>query len=326
MRGENALAARIRELVAPSTTEIVRIKRYVSELLSDGRAHRTGWLQRMILEREGVTPEPSRENVTVGTEAEIPTVAADHPVIARRRLLLGSFEAFADLQAQGIIVPVDGGPLGDEEDRSPPVLGGVQAVPYKYGSTGSGVRGIDHGRPAPADAYVLVQSYRNRDAWFLDVDVFAGDLSELRLDPRTIRCLRECLVAYRRGLYLAAANLLGAAVEGAWYTLAEQLRDRVPRLQNALNLNETAKVQRLVAERLGAERQELLAHAGFMRDMRNYGIHPRPAEREQLERYFTEETCAYLILTSYHHLRRLGEIAEEFRQAAAEGAAGSTDS
>lgn len=174
--------------------------------------------------------------------------------------------------------------------------------------------------------YVLVHSYRDREAWFLDADVFAADLSDLQLDPRTIRCLQECLVAYRRGLYLAAASLLGAAVEGAWYTVAEQLREQEPRLVKPLNLNETTKVQRLVAERLGAEHQELLAHAGFMRDVRNYGIHPRPAEREQLERYFTEETCAYLILTSYHHLRRLGDLAEQLRGEASEGRPGLPDS
>ena len=33
----------------------------------------------------------------------------------------------------------------------------------------------------------------------------------------TERSLREAIESYRRGVFLAASNLLGAAVEGAWY-------------------------------------------------------------------------------------------------------------
>lgn len=281
-----------------------------------------------MFELEGVSPEPRLEYVTIGGEDQLETVAVpENPVIARRRLLLATHEALPELQGQGVIVAVDAGPLGDE-DSGPPVIGGARSVPYQFGGTSDGVKGISDGRFDPTGmAFVLVHRYRDRESWFLDFDLFVADLSNLGLDPRTIRSLEECLAAYRRGLYLASASLLGAAVEGAWYAVGEELRDRDAGLARALDSpTNTAQVQRRVADRLGTAKQDLLAHAAFMRDLRNYGVHPRATETEELERFFTEEACAYLIMTSYHHLRRLGEIAEGLRQGAADGESGSTDS
>jgi hypothetical protein len=49
-----------------------------------------------------------------------------------------------------------------------------------------------------------------------------------------------------------------------------------------------------------------MAHAGFMRDIRNYGVHPRH-ESQPFEAHFTEEASAFIILASRHHLVRLRE-------------------
>jgi hypothetical protein len=41
------------------------------------------------------------------------------------------------------------------------------------------------------------------------------------------------LAAYRQGLFLGCASLLGAASEGAWYAAGEQLRHLDARLTTA---------------------------------------------------------------------------------------------
>jgi hypothetical protein len=42
---------------------------------------------------------------------------------------------------------------------------------------------------------------------------------------RTRRCVAEALAAYRNDLFLAAANMMGAASEAAWHEIAEAMRD-----------------------------------------------------------------------------------------------------
>lgn len=54
---------------------------------------------------------------------------------------------------------------------------------------------------------------------------------------------------------------------------------------------------------------ELLAHAAVLRDLRNYGVHPTTV-RDDLERYFTEDTCALLIVETHHHLTSLAGAVE----------------
>src|SRR5690348_16538342 len=88
------------------------------------------------------------------------------------------------------------------------------------------------------------------------------------------------VAAARRGLYLSAVNLLGAVSEAAWYSIGEAIRDRNAELAQALDENRTAQVQRLVATQLESVRRqrttvtELRAHAAYLRDLRNYGVHP----------------------------------------------------
>lgn len=66
-----------------------------------------------------------------------------------------------------------------------------------------------------SDVVRLPHRLRRHGLWGLGPDVFIANLASLGLDPRTERSLREAIESYRRGVFLAASNLLGAAVEGA---------------------------------------------------------------------------------------------------------------
>jgi hypothetical protein len=63
------------------------------------------------------------------------------------------------------------------------------------------------------------------------------------------------------------------------------------------------------------EIQGLQMHAGFMREIRNYGVHPRSAT-EPIESHFTEEAAAFIILATRHYLVLLrdarGQTLEKF--------------
>jgi hypothetical protein len=70
------------------------------------------------------------------------------------------------------------------------------------------------------------------------------------LGPRGARCLVEGIEAFRRGLYLAAASLAGAASEAAWFSTAETLPGRSQALDKALVDDQIGPVIKLVAEQL----------------------------------------------------------------------------
>jgi len=137
------------------------------------------------------------------------------------------------------------------------------------------------------------------------------------LDSRTRRCIAEALDAYQARLYLACANMLGAAFEGAWYAAGERLRTLDPRLSGLLDSHQTAKLERLMAEIIRRDGKgdktladELLSQAALLRELRNYGVHPRAAARDGLERYFSEPACGLLLLTTARHLTRLAEAVQ----------------
>jgi hypothetical protein len=239
-------------------------------------------------------------------------ITATAPMIARRRLWAAATEAIAELAAAGLLIPADQNTVPAEE-RGPQPFPEITMIGYKHPSGGDSVRVLP-GLPLLAEAYRLPHALRGRPAWHLDVDLFAADLSELELDPRTRRTLHEALEAFRRGLFLAAANLLGGATEGAWYAAAERLMAIEPNLRRPLEKDQTAKIEKLVHELAQSVRRteadELLAHASLMREIRNYGVHPRTSETPRLEDHFSEDTCGMLVLATHRHLRLLAEVVE----------------
>jgi len=75
-----------------------------------------------------------------------------------------------------------------------------------------------------SDVVQLQHRLREQGLRGIEADIFITDLAPLGLDPRTERSLREAIESYRRGVFLAAASLLGTAVEGAWHAAGQRLR------------------------------------------------------------------------------------------------------
>ncbi|MGY1680559.1 hypothetical protein [Geodermatophilus sp. SYSU D01176] len=114
--------------------------------------------------------------------------------------------------------------------------------------------------------------------------------------------------------------MLGAASEAAWYTLGARLRGQSPQLAKALDADtRTASVISLVHDLLGPMKlpggsrvnlDELRAHATYLRDLRDYGLHPRGKVSDDLEHHFTEHAAALTFMTSHRYFMRLEAIAE----------------
>jgi len=131
-------------------------------------------------------------------------------------------------------------------------LPGTPALTLTYNLPGysAGVR-IEVNRPGVlSDVVRLPHRLRQQGLWGIEADVFITDLAPLGLDPRTERSLREAIESYRRGVFLAAASLLGAAVEGAWYAAAQRLRPTVPAVDQLADSDRTAQLQGAVTDAL----------------------------------------------------------------------------
>ncbi len=108
---------------------------------------------------------------------------------------------------------------------------------------------VDLPRPALAAAYILSPLADGQPMWYFDPDIFSEEITDLELDDRARRALRESLAAFRRGLYVASAALLGVVSEAAWYAAAERL-GKPGRLEEEVRAERTARLQELVAAHL----------------------------------------------------------------------------
>lgn len=313
--GEDGLKQAILGAIEPAWGEIVRSKKAILEIVADGAAHGINELQRCLFDAEDVPFDVELRNVKIvapGDDAIASVASRTNPVLGHFRLAYAASEAVVDLIALGVLVGVNKAPVHATAHSIVREL----TIPYQYRNRGSGV---PPERPLPNfdPAYRLAPHLAHDGVrWFADPDVFAADLDALQLDPQTKRCITEALAAYRNGLYLSAANMLGAASEGAWYAAGERLRHLETSLAKALNDNNTTKVVKVVADKLrniGTIRssvRELEAQAALLTELRNYGIHPRGNDTAHLERYFTEAGAAMLLMETYTYLIRLGEAVD----------------
>lgn len=105
--------------------------------------------------------------------------------------------------------------------------------------------------------------------------------------------------------------MLGAASEAAWYVVGSHLRERDPALARAVDEDATARVIDKAAALLAqAPRQattvrEVATHAAHLRDLRNYGLHPRGEVEHSRELPFTETGCLALIMSTHRYLTRM---------------------
>ena len=234
-------------------------------------------------------------------------VTADHPIPAAIRADLTAREALAELATEGMLIAAGAGPLaGDNE----------MMLSFQLPGYSAGQRLRVHRPAVISDIVQLPHRLRQQGLWGVEPDIFITDLAALELDSRTERSLREAIECYRRGVFLAASSLLGAAVEGAWYAAGQHLRSTAPRVDALVDGDRTAQLQGAVATALrdalpgnrGWEADALSQFARLMRDLRNYGVHPRQVTDGDIEVYFTEDKCGLLFLEAHRHLKHLAEV------------------
>ena len=300
------LAQAVLEHAQPDRFDIVRAKRHLLGQLGDGQPYASGTLITSVAALLGAGqlghPQidlPSRDSVKA-------VVTADHPVTAAIRADLAAREALAELAADGMLIAA-----GQGLSRKHEIMLSFQLPGYAAGQR------LRLHRPAVlSDVVRLPHRLRQQGLWGMEPDIFIADLASLGLDPRTERSLREAIESYRRGVFMAASSLLGASVEGAWYAAGQRLRSTAPQVDALVDGDRTAQLQGAVAAALrdalpGNRRWEVDALSQFarlMRDIRNYGVHPRQVTGGDIEVYFAEDKCGLLFLEAHRHLKHLAQV------------------
>lgn len=301
------LAQVISEVAQPGRIDIVRAKKHLLGELGDGQPHSSEALIASVASMLGAGPLGHPQIDLPGRESVRAVVTAEHPVAATIRADITAREALAELAADGMLIAA-----GQAALPGTPAL----TLTYHLPSSSAGVR-IGVHRPAVlSDVVRLPHRLRQQGLWGIEPDIFIADLGPLGLDPRTERSLREAIESYRRGVFLAAASQLGAAVEGAWYAAGQRLRSAAPAVDQLVDSDRTAQLQSAVTDALrdslpGNRRWEadsLSQFARLMRDIRNYGVHPRHLSDGDIEIYFEEDKCGLLFLEAHRHLKRLAQI------------------
>lgn len=298
-RGSELVEAAVR----PTATDLIEARALVVDALAEGSVVSLGQLEQQFLDARGVPPQQYREAVSVqGQHGSVTAIDDAHPWLLRQRLRFALREVMTSLAAEGAIVRVSGGEAPSEE-----------SMPASGPGWGGGVRFThDHAIGPNGGRFRLAVTSSPRMQ--LAREDLATELADL-LGARGAEVLAEATRAFHRGLFIAAVDLLAAASEAAWFTLASLVVDDAklgPALDDRMGAADViVRTVEGVRRAKAADRHaltDLHAQAARLRDLRNYGLHPVGEHDEDREAAFTEAGAAALFMTAPRYFRQLDRV------------------
>jgi hypothetical protein len=309
----------VAELLRPTPERLASAKAWLIERLRDADAVGLGVAYEYALSTGAIYP---------GNQHEIPD--AGDP--ANQELLIAYWQPWLDMRyalhefaQRGLLVVTVQGISPDS-----PSIWDTEGPRVPLGPPGTSI-------PRP-DTFPTVPLVNGSYRWSIGhtaerearLELYDADLFLLKaeldvFDERVRRCVSEGLACYRDDLFLAAANMLGAASEAAWHQLAEgmvgsgvggeklsrELQQPNPSIAR-VQQHALADLRQLKAaefqERFGFARSALDSVeevARFWRDLRNYGMHPAGALAPET---FSQASLAVEIMGASGYLGRLAAL------------------
>lgn len=284
----------------PSTSELLAAREIILDGLAGGASLSTDELVARFL-------APSRTG-TIGSEAieavggPPATINPDHRVLMRVRAQAAVLEVLAELNANGIVV----------------MATHIEKTVEVRTHNGMGVSTIQHelirswvpafGREGRWRLLRPEAHHRHQ----LARENLVDGLDDV-LGPRGIEVLREGVACFHAGRFLAAADLLAAASEAAWFVVGAAAHGRNGKLDalvasgtNAANVIQlTEEIIRQQKALVPQTLNDVRAQAAHLRDIRNYGLHPVGAADADREDAFTEPGCAVLFMSARRYFTHL---------------------
>lgn len=250
-----------------------------------------------VCQVHGVSSSAAHQTFHIGNDDE--ESLRNAAVVRYVRCLHATQLVVARLAAQGTIVPLE----------KPGTTHAEVHVPFEAGGgmmTTSGQLSITASPVVVPNRFLLTPGLEvTADVPLLNSQKWSEGIGPL-LTGRLPRLLDEALDAYRRGRYLSASTLIGSVSEGGWTRAGEKLRGRARKLDDALDEDRIAEVQKRMIELFKANKirsaDDLSAFATYVRTVRNYGIHPNAADNEAAEQALTEVGSFSIIQRTHSHL------------------------
>jgi len=239
----------------------------------------------------------------------------------------GAFRsAISEFERAGLLVPVF------QSTPDSPAQSGwgffTRSVGVPLGSPGENVTPSPLPLPLIYAMYAwspLTETEKKRRLELYDADLYMVKANLQKFEERAQRCVSEALACYRSDLFLASADMLGAASEAAWHELAEAMvADGLGKAQLQAELARPspsiAQIQKLAIEdlrrlspsdflaRFGLQRSivdSLGDIARYWRDVRNYGMHPAGAVAPET---FSESSVGVQLMGATAYFEKLSSI------------------
>jgi predicted trehalose synthase len=173
----------------------------------------------------------------------------------------------------------------------------------------------------------MSEAERTRRLELYDADLYLAKADASVFSERARRCISEALACYRNDLFLASANMLGAASEAIWHDIASSIADAgfgTRPLNDELGAPSPriARIQKHVADALRAPDcpdpirmpkpvvDWLMEVARYWREMRNYGMHEAG---DLAPETYTEASLGVQLMSATGYLARLAGILHSIR-------------
>ncbi len=229
------------------------------------------------------------------------------PVVASLRAVHAVRWALARLIGEGEIM------LAPANHNEP----NPQNVSVRFQGSGDSVQVRVHSPDLTPEAgsyrYMLIGPKNDGPEALLPIEETLEGLADL-LGERGMRLVRESWRARHRGLFVAAASLLAAASEAAWFNLGRSIAQPDTRLYKEVDDGEqVATVIRLSETRLRELLKpvtvtEVVSHAHHFRDIRNYALHPRAETEADREGWLTEAGATLLAMGARRYFVKLADL------------------
>ncbi|MFD6094592.1 hypothetical protein ACFWGN_20970 [Oerskovia sp. NPDC060338] len=291
----------------PSTSDLIAAREIILDGLADGTSlHANDFVQR-VLAPSGIDAHGNEQiQVTRGSDGSRTTIDPNHPSLMRVRARAAVLEVLAELNANGVVVMVQGDSYNEVTDSVPvhEVYGGGSST----GNTSFPSRVPVFGHEGRWRLLRPEAHHRHQ----LARENLVDGLDDV-LGPRGIEVLREAVACFHAGRFLAAADLLAAASEAAWFVVGAaahghdgKLDDLVARGESAADvIHRTDQVIRQQKALASQTLNDVRAQAAHLRDIRNYGLHPVGAADADREDAFTEPGCAVLFMSARRYFTHL---------------------
>lgn len=311
MATDQSIEAQLYEAVQPAARDLLEARESVLDVLADGRSHHESAFVGRILTTRSIPVEQPREQIEVSKNRDGTTtpIDRDHPAIVRKRTKAAVREALAELTAIGVVVMVQGDSYRETTDS-------VQVHVVMGSGSSTGGKSYTSRLPVFGESShrwrLLRPAAHHRHQ--LARDSLDDGLDDV-LGPRGVEVLREAIACFHQGRFLAAADLLAAASEAAWFVVAAAAHGSDRKLDEHVASGENAadvihRTEQVLSSRRALTAQTLRdvrAQAARFRDIRNYGLHPIGLPDADREDAFTEHGCAALFMSARRYFRHLDD-------------------